>query len=176
MAQLNFNAADVPPNDVLEAIPAGWYNVMIDYSETKPTKNGRGSYLELSLKVLDGPYAGRKVFDRLNLQNDNAQAVEIAYRQLSAYCHATGVIQVQDSQQLHGIPFMAKIAIETDSTGQYEPSNKVKTAKKLEGAAVASGPLPNFPRPTAGGASAAFASPSPATTPAPTAAPKPPWA
>lgn len=131
MAQLNFDARQVDPQQSFEPIPAGWYNMMIVESEMKPTSNGQGAYLQLTLKVVDGQYAGRQVFDRLNLQNPNPVAVEIAYRRLSAYCHATGVIQVQDSQQLHGIPFKARVSVRTDSTGQYEPSNEIKAVKHI---------------------------------------------
>jgi hypothetical protein len=131
MAQLNFDATQVNPDQSFEPIPAGWYNMMIIESEMKPTRDGNGAYLQLTLKVIDGQYAGRQVFDRLNLQNQNPVATEIAYRRLSAYCHATGVIQVEDSQQLHGIPFKARVSVRTDSTGQYDPSNEVKAVKHI---------------------------------------------
>lgn len=131
MSQLNFDARQVDPQQSFEPIPAGWYNMMIVESEMKPTSNGQGAYLQLSLKVVDGQYAGRQVFDRLNLQNQNPVAVEIAYKRLSAYCHATGVIQVQDSQQLHGIPLKARVSVRTDSTGQYDPSNEIKAVKHI---------------------------------------------
>ena len=131
MVQLNFDATQVSPDQSFEPIPAGWYNMMIVESEMKPTKDGNGAYLQLTLKVIDGQYAGRQVFDRLNLQNQNPVAAEIAYKRLSAYCHATGVIQVQDSQQLHGIPFKARVSVRTDSTGQYDPSNEIKAVKHI---------------------------------------------
>lgn len=131
MAQLNFDARQVDPQQSFEPIPAGWYNMMIVESEMKPTSNGQGAYLQLSLKVVGGQYAGRQVFDRLNLQNQNPVAAEIAYKRLSAYCHATGVIQVQDSQQLHGIPLKARVSVRADSTGQYDPSNEVKAVKHI---------------------------------------------
>ena len=67
----------------------------------------------------------------MNLQNPNPVAAEIGYKRLSAYCHATGVIQVQDSQQLHGIPFKARVSVRTDTTGQYDPSNEVKAVKHI---------------------------------------------
>jgi hypothetical protein len=131
MAQLNFDARQVDPQQSFEPIPAGWYNMMIVDSEMKPTSNGQGAYLQLTLKVVDGQYAGRQVFDRLNLQNQNPVATEFAYRRLSAYCHATGVIQVQDSQQLHGIPLKARVSVRTDSTGQYDPSNEIKAVRHI---------------------------------------------
>lgn len=131
MAQLNFDARTVQPDAPMEAIPAGWYNMQINGSEMKPTSDGKGAYLQVTLKVLDGQHAGRQVFDRLNLQNANPVAVDIAYKRLSAYCHATGVINLQDSQQLHGIPMKVKVNVRTDSTGQYEPSNDVKAVKNI---------------------------------------------
>ena len=131
MAQLNFDASQVAPQQTFDPIPAGWYNAMITESEMKPTSNGQGAYLQMTIKVVDGAHAGRQVFDRLNLQNANPVASEIAYRRLSAYCHATGVIQVQTSQQLHGIPFKVRVSLRTDNTGQYEPSNEVKAIKHI---------------------------------------------
>lgn len=131
MAQLNFDASTVAPNTgTQDAIPAGWYNVQIDQSELKPTKDASGAYLELRLAVLDGQYAGRKVFSRLNLRNNNPQAVEIAFTDLSAICHAVGVMQVQDSSQLHGKPMKIKVSVRA-ATGEYEASNEVKAYKNI---------------------------------------------
>ena len=39
---------------------------------------GTGSYLNLTFEILDGNYKGRKVWSRLNLDNPNQQAVQIA--------------------------------------------------------------------------------------------------
>ena len=131
MASLNFNASSVPPTQSFEALPAGWYNTMIIGSEMRPTKDGQNQYLRLTLQVIDGQYANRQVFDNLNLQHSNPVASEIAYRKLSAYCHATGVMQVQDSQQLHGIPFKSRITVRP-ADGQYEASNDVKDVKHMQ--------------------------------------------
>lgn len=128
MAQLNFDANTVDPNVTFDPLPAAWYKMAIESSEMKPTKDGMGSYLELKLKVLEGQYVNRTIFDRLNLRNANATAQEIAYKTLSAICHATGVIQLQDSQQLHGIPMNVKVAVRA-ATGDYEASNDVKGYK-----------------------------------------------
>ena len=131
MASLNFNAATVDPQQSFEPIPDGWYVVNITASEMKPTKDGSGAYLEMTLKVLEPPCAGRTLFYRLNLKNANPVAQEIAYKQLSAICHATGVIQVQDSQQLHGLPFKVKVVIKKDDSGKYDPSNEIKAVKSV---------------------------------------------
>jgi hypothetical protein len=108
MARLNeaFDATTVEPNKPLEPLPPGRYVVQIVNSEMRPTKDGMGQLLWLELDVLEGEYAGRKLFDRLNLVNANPTTVEIAQRTLSAICHAVGKMQVDDSEQLHLIPLM----------------------------------------------------------------------
>jgi len=136
MAILQFNAATVAPSQAFEPLPAGWYNVRIIKSEMKPTSKGDGSYLELSMSVIDGPAANRQLFDRLNLNNKNQTAKDIAYQTLSAICHATGVIQLQDSTQLHGIPLMARVAIKP-AEGKYEAGNEIKGYKAIASGASA---------------------------------------
>lgn len=171
MAILNFNAQTVAPNSAFEPLPAGWYNVKITDSEMKPTKAGDGSFLALTMEVLDGQHAGRKVFTNLNLDNKNPVAVKIAYEQLSALCHVTGVIQCNESQQLHGIPFQAKLSVRP--AGEYDASNEVKGFRDQYGRDPKDIIAGNAP---AGGA-AALGAPQPPTAPtAPTAAPTAPAA
>jgi hypothetical protein len=40
-------------------------SVVITDTEEKPTKAMNGSYLQLTIEVIEGQHAGRKVFDRL---------------------------------------------------------------------------------------------------------------
>lgn len=172
MAQLNFDASTVSPSESIEAIPAGWYNAQIDQSEMKPTKDGQGAYLELRFSVLDGQYANRKVFTRLNLRNGNPVAQEIAYRQLSAICHAAGVMQVQDSQQFHGRPLKIKVKVRA-ATGDYEASNEISSFKNINeqvdgpvgGATAAAGGAPWAQQPAAAAPQAAPWAPQPAAAP-----------
>lgn len=113
MANLNnFDANTVDPSAPFEPIPAGDYLACIVASQMKPTKNGTGQYLELEIEVLEGEYKGRKVWDRLNLQNPNCQTVEIARADLSAICHAVGVMTPKDSVELHNIPMVVMVGLE----------------------------------------------------------------
>lgn len=133
MVSLNFNASQVKPNTALEPVPSGQYPVMITKSEMKPTKNGRGQYIELEMTIQGGEFGGRKLFDRLNIVNDNQTAVDIAYGTLSAICHVTGRLQIQNTEQLHGAPFIA-VAIKKereDQPGSF--SNEVKGYKDMQG-------------------------------------------
>ncbi len=119
-----FDANQVDPSVSHEPIPAGWYKAVITTSEEKPTKAQTGSYLQLSLEVIEGPMQGRKLTDRLNLNNPNATASEIAYRTLSAICHAIGVMTPRSSQDLHDKPLMVKVKVKP-ADGQYSASNEV---------------------------------------------------
>jgi hypothetical protein len=141
MALLNFNANNVEPQAAFEPLPAGWYPAMIVESENKDTAAGTGSYLSLTLKIIDGPGANRQIFDNLNLVNPNVTAVEIAEKKLSAYCHATGVIQLTDSQQLHGIPIEIKLIVKVDKSGQYDPQNTVQTVRAIGSGAKGTPPV-----------------------------------
>jgi hypothetical protein len=134
MAILNFNANEVEPSREMTPLPTGDYKVAIVASEQKPTKNGDGSYLSLELQVLEGQHKGRKVWQNLNLDNKNQQAVEIARAELSAICRAVGVMVCHDSTQLHNRPFLAKIAVEKRKDND-ELTNRVKGAKSLKEAA-----------------------------------------
>ena len=136
MVALNFNAAGVKPNTALEAIPSGVYPVVITRTEEKPTKAGNGSsYIEVEMQVQGGEYNGRKLFDRLNTKNQNQTAVDIAYATLSAICHVTGVMQLQDTQQLHGRPFQVVVVKKErdDQPGSGNMSNEVKGYKDVNG-------------------------------------------
>lgn len=125
MAQLNFDATQVEPTQAFELLPAGTYAAFITESDFTPTKNGSGSYLKLKFQIIEGDHTGRVLFTNLNLDNPNKTAVEIAQRDLSAICHAVGVLQASDSQQLHDRPMMIKIGIQPARNG-YEASNQIK--------------------------------------------------
>ena len=126
MAMLSFDATTVQPDEGFDPVPAGDYPVIITDSEMKQTKAGTGHYLQLTLQVIDGPAKNRLIWHRLNIQNPNATAQEIGQRQLSALCHAVGKLQVQDSAELHGIPFVARVIVKTDD---YGAKNEIKSVK-----------------------------------------------
>ena len=127
MATLNgFDATQVEPSCGFGPIPEGKYLATIVGSELKPTKSGTGHYLELTFQLAaDGEYKGRRVWARLNLDNPNRQAVDIARADLSAICRAVGVMRPQDSCELHNLPLSIKVACKTrGDTGDI--ANEIK--------------------------------------------------
>jgi hypothetical protein len=135
-----FDANAVEPQQSMEPLPAGWYRAVITASEEKPTKAQTGSFLMMTLEVIEGQHQGRKVFERLNLNNPNATAVEIAQRTLSSICRAVGVMTPRNSSDLHDKPFMVKLAVKP-ADGQYSASNDIKEyAAQDKGPAAAAAP------------------------------------
>lgn len=135
---LNFDATQVQPTSTFDPLPNGTYRMHVTESEVKPTRNGSGQYLQLVWEVIDGDFKGRKVWDRLNIENANQTAKEIALRSLSAICHAAGVLKLSHSTQLHHKPVMVKLVVKQDAG--YEPRNEVKGYTAVEGGAGV--PLP----------------------------------
>lgn len=124
MASLNgFNAEDF--KDEYAPLPAGRYTAMIVKSETKATKAGNGSYLSLEIDIVDGQYKGRKLFENLNLDNPNEQAVNIAKVTLANICRAVGVLHPKDSSELHLKPISIMVSVIPESK-DFPASNRVK--------------------------------------------------
>ena len=170
MSSLSFDATGVAPQQSLDAIPAGIYTAAVTESEVLPTKSGSGEMLRLTWDVLDGPMKGRKVFDRINISNQNPKAEEIGQRQLSTLCHAVGVLQLSDSAQLHGRPCAIRVTVRVDESGQYAPQNEVKDYRSL--ALTTAAALTT----NAALASAAGKAPAAASAPASPKKAAPPWA
>lgn len=146
---LSFDANTVQPASAdFEPIPGGWYQFVIEKSELKPTKAGTGAMISLMAKVQGPTHANRVVFGNINYQNPNAQAQEIGQRQLSALCHAIGVLNLNNVGQLCGIPFEGRIKItaptynvkgDVNSGVQYEARNEFMGFRAIGAGGAASG-------------------------------------
>ena len=118
--------------DGFDPIPPNWYNVSITASEIKDTKAGKGKYIQLEHTVIDGEFKGRKIWNLINHINPNPVAVEIAQKTLATLCRAVGKKAIADTQELHGIPFKAKVKI-VPASGDYPAKNGIATYKAIEG-------------------------------------------
>ena len=121
-----FDAKNVEPNS-FDVLPAGEYDAVIVSSTVEATSKGDGKFLKLELQVLNGEFQNRKTWDRLNLWNSSAKAVEIAKGTLSAICRAVGVLTPQDSSDLHGKPLRIKVTVR--KSDEYGEQNEVKAYK-----------------------------------------------
>lgn len=113
-----------------QELPAGNYVLRVENSERKQAKdkmdentgqphpdNGKNFYLQLDSKVYGGTHNGQVDFERLNLWNTNATAVNIAKSTLKSIFLATGV-EASDSKELHGK--WLHLEVKADSKGNLK--------------------------------------------------------
>jgi hypothetical protein len=124
--QLNFNAAEVPADDY-DKLPAGTYLCVISDTTQKSTKRGDGSYAELTCEVIEGDLQGRKIWERLNLENPNAKTIEIAMKQLRKICLAVGKPIINDTSELVDIPVLVTVRYK-DKGGEFGPDQQLTFA------------------------------------------------
>ena len=128
IASLNFDASKVEPATGFDPIPEGEYLVMVEKAEEKKTKDQTGEMLVLQLKVLEGKYAKRVVFARINLTNKSQKCTEIGRAQLSAFCRAVGVLTPKAAFEFANRTLKVKVAVVArQDNGQL--SNEVKEFK-----------------------------------------------
>lgn len=156
MAQFQFNATDFDPSTGAGSVwEPGIYGVQITNSEFKETKKKDGWMLVLTMTSTEAEMRGKTIVARLNVNNPNPTAVEIAMRELSAICHVVGVLNMQDTQQLHGRPFKISVDKEerNDKPGSF--SNNIVAYMDING------------NPPGKGGAGAPAAPAPAAQPVP---------
>lgn len=127
--KLSFDASTVEPNVGLSVLPAGTYEVAIETCEQRANKDGEGEHLAVMLNVVSGKHEGRKVFQNLNLWNESSKAKDFAQGTLSAICHATGIMQLEDTDALIGIPMSADIRVTEQKV--FGKSNVVNAYRKV---------------------------------------------
>jgi hypothetical protein len=147
MAQFNFNATSVEPmqSRSYDPLPKGDYEMMIVKSDVKPTQAGTGHYIELEMHVLGGEHSGRRHWERLNVDNPNKTAQDIANAALASLCFAIGIEDMTETEQLHDQPFVAHVEID----------KKDPTRNRIMGYATAGAPAPKAAAPAARTAAAA---------------------
>ncbi|MCU0812732.1 MAG: DUF669 domain-containing protein [Thiobacillaceae bacterium] len=149
MAKLNFDTSAIE-SQTFEALPAGWYPVMIVDEEQKEAKSGNGEYVKMTLEVTEGPYKGRKLWEQFSLWHTNPQTVEIAQRGIATIAQAVGIAKCNDTTELHNRVFDAKVIIE--KSDQYGDQNRIRGYRKHAGTAGPMAPPPQAQAPKAANA------------------------
>jgi hypothetical protein len=108
-------------------IPAGWYLVDITKSEVKTTKDKKGKYIALTMKVdPDEENAGYSLYANLNIVNANETAVKMARADLKGICVSVGHEgELEDTEDLHNITMAVKVSVKPESA-QWPAKNEVK--------------------------------------------------
>lgn len=80
-----------PEPSNFECLPPGKYRVLISQADYKTTSRGDGKRIPLTLSVLGGEYAGRLIFEGLNVENPNATAQLIGRQRLKEILDAVNI-------------------------------------------------------------------------------------
>lgn len=148
MASLQgFDANAVEPQKPNEPIPAGKYPAVITESNYEQNSKKTGHFLKLTFEIIDGEHKGKKQFARLNLDNPNSQAVQIAKAELSAICRAVGIMLPNDSVDLHNLPLTIQVRCKKrpdtgDIANEIAGYLKKESPAPPNGSAPAAGPPP----------------------------------
>ena len=126
MQLTGFDARAHEPIRSFDPLPNGDYTAAITNTAEKSTRSGDGSYLELTFQILEGDFAGRNIWERLNLKNPNINAVEIAQKRLGMICRAVGVYTPNDSSELQNIPLTISV-VNKKRADTGEMRNEIKS-------------------------------------------------
>lgn len=125
MAFFKFDATQVAPQQSFGPVPPGEYIAHITESSLEDLNSGNGQGLRLTFEVLDGQHKGRRVWETLNVIHTSEKTQGIAQAQLSALCHAIGVLRPNDTAELHFKPVQIQVAVK-EADGKYAARNTIK--------------------------------------------------
>ena len=128
--------ANVPEAGSFTVVPENIYKAVIAGDKIVSTKDGKGKILELTVQIIDGPYTGSTIIDRLNIVNASQQAQNIAQGTLKRIC---GVLRApfppQNTDSLMGKPMLVTVGVEeftSNKTGNPLKSNKIKNYAPIQ--------------------------------------------
>lgn len=102
----------------------------LEFTETDivPTKAGTGKLLKYKLRITQGDLEDRLVFGQCNLQNPNPVATKIGQEEFRAMREVTGVLEPEDTQDLHFKEFIGYVKV-TPAKGDYDAKNEIDWGK-----------------------------------------------
>lgn len=147
MAQIDFIPQDheaIQPGSSGPIIPDGWYICMLVDTSEKIGKSSGGRYVELRFELDETKhpeFAGKQLFDRLNLWNPKPEVQRMARGILRSICDAFGMPpgqMIQRTEELHNrfcaVRVVTKPAEMDPVTGQqkYPAKNEIKGYRHVD--------------------------------------------
>ena len=126
-----FDATQFTPSQGGGAHPLGIFDAQVSMTECKPSKNDpqNAGLFEVEFTTPAG-----RIVKRYNLWNPSTQAVEIAQKELSALCYATGIFRLDfnnDGAAIRGARCKIDVQQQIDSKTK-QPTQYVEVAKVLD--------------------------------------------
>jgi hypothetical protein len=113
---------------VFDVFEAGPQPMEFTESDIVPTKAGTGKLLKYKLRITQGDFEDRLIFGQMNLQNPNPVATKIGQEEFRAAREVTGVLEPEDTQDLHFKEFTGFVKI-TPAKGDYAAKNEIDWGK-----------------------------------------------
>jgi len=133
MAVIDVNLESVHP-PLAQPLPSGDYRCRVSESMLIRSKSGR-PLLKFIYDVLEGDHAGKRLLDAMLLDHEAGLS---RLKTLASRAGHPNPNYLHDSEELHGLCFVAKVAVDTDETGYFPPRNIVKAYRSAgDGAAQA---------------------------------------
>ena len=130
LAAINGGAAmdttDWEQEDEFAKMVPGWYQVEIEEADLKETKKseesgaGNAYYVSLKLRVVEGPFKKRVIWDNVNIVNPNETAQRIGRSRMASIGQAIGVPKPSDTSELVGKVMDVKVAVRKDDPDNVE--------------------------------------------------------
>lgn len=139
MAFIDLNLSNVQAQESIEPVPPGLYHVSVEDTDFAFAKSSGAPMLKITFNIEDGDFAGRKLFDNYMLNH------EVGMKRLKALAVASNhpnPSYIADSEEFHGLECLAKVKLETDPEGKYDPKNKISYFKPVKAGKPAA---PAFP-------------------------------
>lgn len=113
--ECDFDATDIAPaSGFALPLPNDWYDVVLTNAEVKNTADNSGRRLIVTMKVIDGEFASRQIYESYNIKNKSEGAERIGKEGASALFHAIGILKPGDLRRLLNIPFQAHTKIKAE--------------------------------------------------------------
>lgn len=134
---ISFTEEDLQDNGAtgsFDPLPPGTYDVEILKADLTATNAGDGKYINLDMSVTSSEYFGRRIFDKLNIENKNQTTEQIARANLGKILRIMEIhpSTFLDSDQMIGGKFPVRVTIEPE-TEKYKAKNKVVEYKTTVG-------------------------------------------
>ena len=135
MAQLPQAANSEENNSTggFDVLPEDDYICMLTKSEWMDNKAKTGRYIYMEFTIVEGEHKGMKFFERLNLVNPNPVAVRIANQKMNQLCAACLLTDIDDTEELHGIPVLLSVGINENEDSDFPAQNEIKKFSNVDG-------------------------------------------
>lgn len=110
-------------------VPNDIYNLVIEKAELKTTKAGNGKGVSMTFSIVDGEFAGRKLFNWFNYESQSEKAQKIGRAQLAGLaraCNGGEDVKIDNPNDFIGWVCSADVYVDVCGGMKGEDVNKIR--------------------------------------------------